>query len=153
MALRVARAWFVSVLACALLLGASGILEAGISGRWDHASRNAIDRALAFGLIFAAVAATLHVPVFSILTGVAPQRVTRTRAVLAGAALAPPVSLVLAMAFGGSGGPQTSLEWVRYWLGNPAAFLAAVAPFAIAGGVFGLAWVGRGTRVTPPPSA
>lgn len=151
--LRVVRAWLISVVACALLLVAWVVIDAGLSGRGEHAWRNAIDRAGAFAAIFGAVAATLHVPIFLILNVLAAERLTRAVAVLVGAALAPAVTLALATAFGGSTGPQTPLEWSRYWLDNPAAFLASVVPFAIAGGVFGLAWVGRRARVTPSPSA
>lgn len=151
--LRAARAWVISVLACALLLAALIIVQGAWWGRLAQAPANAVDIALAFGAVFAAVAATLHLPVFLILSITAASRLTRGVAALIGAALAPVVYLGVAMAFRESEGPQTALAWTRYWAQNPAAFLGGVVPFAIAGAIFGLAWVWRGAPVTRPPSA
>lgn len=141
------RAWGLSVLTCVLLLVVWTVSQAALFGRWDSAWRNAMDVALGFGSVFAVVAATLHVPMFLALTILAPERLTRLVAALVGGALAPVVYLALAMAFNDEG-PRTALEWVQYWLRNPWGFLAGIAPFALAGAVFGFAWVWRGNRVS-----
>jgi hypothetical protein len=144
---RAIRAYVGSVLACAILLFVWTLGQHALSGRWDDAGRNAVDVALSFGGVFAVVAATLHVPIFLILTSVARESLTRPVAVLVGAVLAPAVYLALALAFRESEGPQTPFEWVHSWAGNPGGLLAGIAPFALAGAVFGLAWVWPGSRV------
>jgi hypothetical protein len=141
---RAVRAWGLSVLACVALLFLWGLAQHALVGRWDSAGRNALDVALAFGSVFAVVAATLHLPIFLILTIFAPQRVTRTVAVTVGAALAPVVYLAIAMAFNDSDGPRDVFEWIQYWERNPGALLGGAAPFAVAGALFGLAWVWPG---------
>jgi hypothetical protein len=141
---RAVRAWFLSVLACVALLFLWGLAQHALLGRWDSAGRTALDVSLAFGSVFAVVAATLHLPIFLILTIFAPQRVTRTVAMTVGAGLAPVVYLAIAMAFNESDGPRNLFEWLRYWGRNPGNLLGGVLPFALAGALFGLAWVWRG---------
>ena len=92
----------------------------------------------------AVVAATLHLPIFLILTIFAPQQMTRTVAVTIGAALAPVVYLAVAMVFNDSDGPQNVFEWLQYWGRNPLGMLLGAAPFALAGALYGWAWVWRG---------
>jgi hypothetical protein len=138
---RAVRAWGLSVLGCVALLFLWGLARHALLGRWDSAWRTALDVSLAFGSVFAVVAATLHLPMFLILTIFAPQRITRTVAVTVGTALAPVVYLAIAMAFNESDGPRDVFEWMRYWGRHPGGLLAGVVPFALAGAVYGFAWV------------
>jgi hypothetical protein len=141
---RAVRAWGLSVLACVPLLFVWTLFQHALVGRWDSAGRTARDVSLAFGSVFAVVAATLHLPIFLILTILAPQRMTRTVAVTVGTALAPVVYLALSMAFKESDGPRDAFEWIQYLGRNPGGLLGGVAPFAVAGALFGLAWVWPG---------
>lgn len=150
---RAIRAYVGSVLTCAVLLFAWTVARHALDGRWDTAGRNALDVALSFGGVFAVVAATLHVPLFLILTSVARAKLTRLVAVLIGAGLAPVVLLALALGFAEAEGPRTVGEGLQHWARNPIGFLAGVAPFALAGAVFGLAWVWPAPRVRRSPSA
>jgi hypothetical protein len=138
---RAVKAWGLSVLVCVALLFVWTLFQQALVGRWDSAGRHALDVALAFGSVFAVVAVTLHLPIFLILTIMTPQRITRTAAALMGGALAPVVYLALAMAFKESDGPRTALESLQALMRDPVGFLAGAAPFALAGAVFGLAWV------------
>jgi hypothetical protein len=138
---RAVRAWGLSVLGCIALLFVWALAQHALVGRWHSAGRNALDVSLAFGSVFAVVAATLHLPIFLILTIFARQQMTRTVAVTVGAALAPIVYLAVAMVFNDSDGPRNVFEWLRYWGRNPGGLLAGVVPFALAGAVYGFAWV------------
>ena len=137
------RAWGLSVLGCIILLFAWGLVQHALVGRWNSAGRNALDVSLAFGSVFAVVAATLHLPIFLILTIFARQQMTRTVAVAVGAALAPVVYLAVAMVFADFEGTPNVFDWLRDFGRNPWGVLAGAAPFAFAGALFGFAWVAR----------
>jgi len=141
---RAVRAWGLSVLGCIALLFVWALAQHALVGRWHSAGRNALDVSLAFGSVFAVVAATLHLPIFLILTIFARQQMTRTVAVAVGAALAPVVYLAVAMVFNDSDGPGNVFEWLEYWGRNPWGMLVGAAPFALAGALYGFAWVWPG---------
>jgi hypothetical protein len=142
--LRVAwRAWWQSVVACALFAASFAAFAQATTGRWSHLVHNVVDLTAAWTLAFAAVAATIVVPAFLILTRAGVGLFRPPRAMMLGAALGATAVVAFSMAFREGDDPKTIVDLIRQLIARPQiAWWLAVAslPFAVAGAVLGYSW-------------
>lgn len=150
---RAFQSWCFSALACLGLLAVWVVAAQLAVGRAAHLLPNMLDVSLAFGAIFAVVAAAVHVPVFTLLEAVLPRRLSRPVASSIGAGLAPVAHLGIAWRFREAEDPQTVTAWLIYWAAHLPELAIGILPFAAAGALFGLLWAGahdeRTTRRRP----
>ena len=140
MIVRALRSWIGSVVACVVLLAAWITMQAISTGRMQYLLHTLFDVSVAFGAIFAAVAAVLYVPAFAILQAVAGPRLRPALAVSAGVLLAPAAALAFTMAFREAESPQTVSAQLGYWASHAPQVFMGMWPVLVAGGVFGLLW-------------
>lgn len=134
------RSWLGSVLTCVAALAVWIAAAHIISGRTQYLLHNMIDVSIAFGSVFAIVAAVLYVPAFGLLTAILKRPLGRMTAVAVGALLAPAAYLAVAMTFRESEDPQTISAWLAYAARNLPGLAIGVLPFVTGGAVFGLLW-------------
>jgi cytochrome bd-type quinol oxidase subunit 2 len=134
---KAARAWLGSVVTFAALLGAWFVAVQAFGTVNDDVLRVAARAAIGFAAIFAIAAVLVYIPTFSALEALSHRRLSRTRAIVLGVALALVPRLVVAWRFQESASPAA---WLLYWARHLARFPIGILPFAIPGAVFGLLW-------------
>jgi hypothetical protein len=140
---RAFRTWFLSALACMGLLAVWVAAAQLAVGRTAHLMHNMLDVSLAFGALFAAAAAAVYVPVFSLLESVLRRRLSRSVASAVGAGLAPVAYLGVAWRFREAEDPHTVTAWLTYCAARLPELAIGILPFAAAGALFGLLWSRR----------
>ena len=139
-AARAVRSWIGSVLTCIGALALWVMAAQTLSGRPEHLLHNMIDVSIAFGAVFAVVAAVLHVPVFAALGRLVQGPGRRFVAFAVGMGLTPAAYIAVAMTLRESEDPGTVTGWLSYWAGHPGELAIGLLPFMLAGAVFGLLW-------------
>jgi hypothetical protein len=136
---RVGRAWLVSVATCVAVLAIWSVAMQAMTGRWGHLWNNMLNVTVAFGGLFAIVAAVLYVPAFFALGRIVRPPLTPGHGAAIGVLLAPVMLMVLGVTFRDSaesvGGAIVGL--LQFWSRQPAEFVLGLIPYAIAGAVFG----------------
>ena len=127
---RAVRAWALSVLACLATLVLWVFAMSVLSGRTDHMRHNMLDLSVAFGGVFAVIAAIVYVPVFTLVTAIRQQPLANRTAMALGAALAPTVFLAIAWTFRESEDPQTLRSWLAYWGSRIPMVVLGSAPYS-----------------------
>jgi len=126
--IKAARIWLASVVACVGVLAAWIAAAQLLAGRMSHVFHNMVDVSLAFGAVFAVVAAVVHVPVFIVLSALLADPLRRAVAILVGVGLAPAVFLAVGWRFR------------EFEAANLPELVSGSLPFAVAGAVFGMLW-------------